>query len=52
MAKRKKMKTPEISERNSEKISSKQLWTRILCLFLAFMMVAGSVYVLLDFILH
>ena len=38
--------------KKSGKISKKVLWTRIVCILLAFMMVAGSAYVILEYFLH
>lgn len=34
-----------------EKLDIKTLWTRILCLFLAFMMLAGGVFAIIEALL-
>ena len=36
------------TQKKSGKISKKVLWTRIICLVLAFLMVASSIYIILD----
>ena len=42
----------EKSAKKSGKTPKKVLWTRILCLLLAFLMVASSIYIILEFLLH
>ena len=39
------------NKNGKEKLDSRTLYTRILCLFLAFMMVAGSIFVILESLL-
>ena len=42
----------EKAQKKSEKVSPKVLWTRIICLILAFLMVGSSLYVVIEFLLN